>query len=59
MSDYPILDLPPRDYVREAAEALIAVTRDSLELIALPPKRIRLGEAADALERLMREKAAS
>jgi hypothetical protein len=54
VASYPVIE---PDHVREAAENLIAVTRDSLELIALPPKRILLGEAADALERLMREKA--
>jgi hypothetical protein len=54
---YPALDLPPRDYLREAAEHLVEVALESLDQIALPPKRIRLERSARALEQLMKEKA--
>lgn len=55
MASYPTL--PDPDPFEVAAEHLVAVTRDSLELIALPPKRIKLGEAADRLAQLLKERA--
>lgn len=57
MAEYPNLDLPPRDYVREAAEYAVDVMRATEPLIALPPRRLELKQAADELERVMRERA--
>lgn len=57
MSDYPNLDLPPVDHVREAAEHHIKVSRSVLGLIWHPGKRRELDEAANELERLMRDHA--
>lgn len=54
---YPHLDLPPRDFVREAADYAVDVMRASEPLIALPPRRLELKQAADELERVMRERA--
>lgn len=54
---YPHLDIPPRDFVREAAEYAVDVMRASEPLIALPPRRLELKQAADELERVMKEKA--
>lgn len=54
MASYPDIDLPPRDWMREASENAVAVMRSISGLVALPPKRLELTAAADELERALR-----
>lgn len=56
MAEYPVL--PDPDPLDAAIKHAVAVLRAAQPHIALPPRRIELGLAADRLEQLMKEKSA-